>query len=128
MHGTTFPMRNTFPPAEQLANNTPDCATAHECESVATVGSNEMIGFGDGVLDADRHRFLACGEVAEATDFLLLVQPVGGHLHSPHGHHVVVHLLKFGFGCLKGVRRRVELVGLKGFIREFDLEGFVVLL
>jgi hypothetical protein len=84
--------------------------------------------------------------MAETPDLLLLVQTIGGHLHTskrplapktslpipvyivPHGDHVVVHLLELLLGGLEGVRGRVELVGLETLIGETDSERLVLLL
>ena len=46
----------------------------------------------------------------------------------PYGDHVVVHLFELLLGDVHCVRRRVELVRLKGLVGEADLERLVVLL
>jgi hypothetical protein len=88
--------------------------------------------------------------MAETPDLLLLVQTVGGHLHTsinqklsnqrcsvfqratkgsvPDRDHVVVHLLELLLGGLQSVWGRVELVGLEALVRETDGEWLVILL
>lgn len=49
---------------------------------MTAVGGDEVVLLCDAVLDADGDGFLSCGEMAEASDLLFLVQAVGGHFHS----------------------------------------------
>jgi hypothetical protein len=49
---------------------------------VAAVGRDDIVRFGDSVLDACGDGFLAGRQVAEAADLLLFVQSVGGHFHA----------------------------------------------
>jgi hypothetical protein len=57
----------------------------------------------------------------------LRVSPACG-VSLPYGNHVVVHLLQLFLGDIERVRRRVELVCLKGLVGQTNLEGLVVVL
>jgi hypothetical protein len=59
VHGTTLAVRDTLAAAEKLTNDGLDGATAHHGETVATVGSDNLVHAGDGVLDTDRNGFLS---------------------------------------------------------------------
>jgi hypothetical protein len=85
VHGTALSVGDTLPPAEQLADDALDGAAAHHGEAVAAVGGDEVVGALDGVLNTDGDGLLAGGQMAETADLLLLVQPVGGHLHAAAG-------------------------------------------
>lgn len=82
VHRTALAVRNTLAATEQLADDGTDAAAAHVCEAVAAVGGDEVVCLFDGVFDADCDGFLTGGEMAETSDFLFLVQAVGGHFHS----------------------------------------------
>lgn len=152
MHGTTLSVGNTFTSSEQFADDGSYSATAHQGETVASVGGDDVVELGDGVFDTNGNCLLSSRQVAETTDLLLLVQAVGGHFHLPaglsancitsqkqppvfqsgvsvivpDGDHVVVHLLQLLLGYLDGVRRGVQLVGLEALITEGDLERLVL--
>ena len=149
MHGTTLAVRDTLAAAQQLTNDRLDGTTAHQGETVATVGGDDLVGAVDSVLDTDGNGFLASRQVTETPDLLLLVQAVRGHLHTsahetrseetrgktasrrgaiPDRDHVVVHLLQLILGGLQGVWGRVELVGLEALVGETDGERLVILL
>lgn len=49
---------------------------------MTSVGGDDGIFFGEGVFDASGDGFLAGGEMAETSDFLFLVESIGGHFHS----------------------------------------------
>jgi hypothetical protein len=95
---------------------------------VATVGGNDRVLLGDTVLDTNSDGLLTGRQMAETTNLLLLVQSVGGHFHTAHGDHVVVHLLQLLLCGVEGERGRVELVGLEALFGELDLKVLVVLL
>merc|ERR1712072_505455 len=126
VHGATLAVGDTPSPTEQLTNDGSHGTASHHGEAVASVGGDEVVRLLDGVLDAGGDGLLTRGQMAEPSDLLLLVQPVGGHLHPAHGHHVVVHLLQLLLARLERVRRRVQLVGLEGFVGEPDSEGLVI--
>jgi hypothetical protein len=146
VHGATLAVRDTLAAAEELTNDGLDGTTAHHSETVATVSSNDLVHAGNGVLDSDSDGFLTSRQMAETPDLLLLVQTIGGHLHTsreplapksspsmslgivPHRDHVVVHLLELLLGGLEGVGRRVQLVGLEALIGKTDSERLVILL
>lgn len=149
VHGTTLAVRDTLTTTEKLTNDGLDGTTTHHSETVATVGGNNLVHTGDGVLNSDSDGFLSGREMTETPDLLLLVQTIGGHLHTsakeqavsqqlvqtsaivlivPHGDHVVVHLLELLLGGLKSVRGWVELVGLEALIGETDSEELLILL
>ena len=85
VHGSTLAVGDTLSPAKQLTNDGLDASSAHQGEAVAAVGGDEMVRTLDGMLDSDGDSLLARGQVAEAADLLLLVEPVGGHLHASAG-------------------------------------------
>ena len=83
--------------------------------------------------------------MAETPNLLLLVQPIGSHLHLsrydinskfhetlarqaniPDDHHVGVHLLKLLLGDVNAVRRRVQLIRLEALIAQVDREGLII--
>lgn len=82
VHGATLSVGDTLPPAKQLTDDALDGSSAHQGEAVAAVGGDEVVGTLDGVLDTDGNGLLTDGQMAETADLLLLVQPVGGHLHA----------------------------------------------
>ena len=82
VHGPALSVGNALSPAKQFANDGLDASPTHEGEAVATVGGDEMVFALDCVLNADRDGFLSGRQVAEAANLLLLIQPVGSHLHA----------------------------------------------
>ena len=70
------------PATEKLTNDGLDGSTAHHGETVATVGSDDLVLLGDSVLNTASNSLLASRQMAETTDLLLLVQAVGSHLHA----------------------------------------------
>jgi hypothetical protein len=150
VHGTTLSVRDTLAAAEKLTNDGLDGTTTHHSETVATVSGNNLVHAGDGVLNSDSDGFLSGRQMAETPDLLLLVQTIGGHLHTsakrtssqstassktsaillivPHRDHVVVHLLELLLGGLESVRGWVELVSLEALIGETDSEQLIILL
>lgn len=146
VHGSTLSICDTLSPSEQFTNDRLHSGSAHQCKTVAPVGSDEMVRTFDGMLNADRNGLLSGGQMAETPNLLLLVEPIGRHLHSsiassvptkryvasrsvvPHSYHVVVHLFKLFLGNVHRVRRRIELVCLESLIGKTDLEGLVILL
>ena len=88
VHRAALAVRDTLPAAEQLADDGLDRAATHQSEAVAAVRGDDGVVLGDGVLDPSRDGFLAGRQVAEATDFLFFVEPVGGHFHSSESHEV----------------------------------------
>ena len=83
VHGTALAVGNALAAAEELADDGRDGGAAHVGEAVAAVGRDEVVILRDRVLDADGDGLLPGRQMAEAPDLLLLVQPVGGHLHLP---------------------------------------------
>lgn len=81
VHRSTFAVSDTLASAEQFANDGPNSAASHQRKTVASVRGDDIVIFGDSVLDADCDGLLTGGKVAETSDLLLLVQPIGGHLH-----------------------------------------------
>lgn len=82
MHGTTLAVGNTITAAEQLTDDRLDGATAHHREAVAAVSSDKLVLAVDSVLDTNSDSFLTSRQMTETPDFLLLVQTIGGHLHT----------------------------------------------
>lgn len=60
--------------------------------------------------------------MAEATDKLGLVEGIGGHLHSPHGGHLGVHLEEHVLGDLNLERRHLAVVSMEGLFMELQVE------
>ena len=83
VHGTTLAVGNTLAATEKLTNDGANGATTHHGETVATVGSDNIVLLGDGVLDTNGDSLLTGGQMAETANLLLLVQPIGSHLHLP---------------------------------------------
>lgn len=81
VHGTTLAVCDALAATEQLANDGADGGAAHQGVAVASVGGDDIVFLADGMLDANGDGLLAGGKMAETSDLLLLVQPVGGHLH-----------------------------------------------
>lgn len=73
VHGSSLSVRDTLTTAEKLADDGLDGSTAHQSESVTSVGGDDVVFLGDGVLDSDGYGFLSGGQMAEATDLLFLV-------------------------------------------------------
>ena len=146
VHGPALAVGNAFSPSEQLANDGLDGSAAHQGEAVAAVGGDDGVFLGDGVLDARGYGLLACGQMAETSDLLLLVEPVGGHFHTsvgdcqsrtmhkcnafpvPYSNHVVVHPLELLLCGVESVWRRVKLVGFEALVGELDFERLVIFL
>ena len=63
---------------------------------MTSIGGNDMVFFGDSVLNACCYSFLAGGKMAEASNFLLFVESVCGHLH-PSRRSVDQYLLSVEF-------------------------------
>ena len=82
VHGTTLAVGDTLATAEKLTNDGLDGSTAHHGETVAAVGSDDLVLLGDSVLNTASNSLLASRQMAETTDLLLLVQAVGSHLHA----------------------------------------------
>ena len=82
VHGTTLSVGDTLPPAEQFTNDRLNGSSAHQSEAVAAVGCDEVVSTLDSMLDTDSDSLLTSGEMAETTNLLLLVEPIGGHLHA----------------------------------------------
>jgi hypothetical protein len=85
VHGATLAVGNTLTSTKQLANDGSNGTTAHQGEAVASVRGDDVVSFGDGVFDTDGDGLLPSRQVAETTDFLLLVQTVGSHFHLSAG-------------------------------------------
>ena len=98
VHGAALSVGDTLPPAEQLTDDALDGAAAHHGEAVAAVGGDEVVGALNGVLDTDGDGLLADGKMAETADLLLLVEPVGGHLHA-----AVSYVSKSSVASIRGV-------------------------
>lgn len=146
VHGAALSVGDTLTAAEKLADNGSDRAATHHGETVASVGSDDVVLLGDGMLDTNSNGLLTGRQVAETADLLLLVQAIGSHLHLserllvlstaggsggascciPDGDHLVVHLLQLLLGHLNRVGRRVQLVGLEALVAEGDLEGLII--
>lgn len=146
VHRTALSVGDTLTAAEKLADDGSDGAATHHGETVASVGGDDVVLLGDGMLDTDSNGLLAGRQVAETADLLLLVQAIGSHLHLserllvlstaggsegascciPDGDHLVVHLLQLLLGHLNRVRRRVQLVGLEALVAEGNLEGLII--
>jgi len=73
VHGATLSVGDTLSAAEKLAEDGANGRASHVGETVATVGGNHGVLFGDGILDTDGHGLLASGQVAETPNLLLLV-------------------------------------------------------
>ena len=82
VHGTTLAVCDTLATAEKLTNDGLDGGAAHHGETVAAVGSDDLVLLGDSVLNTASNSLLASRQMAETTDLLLLVQAVGSHLHA----------------------------------------------
>ena len=149
VHRTTLAVRDTLTAAEKLTDDGLDGTTTHHGKTVTTVSGNNFVHASDGVLNSDSDSFLSDRQMAETPDLLLLVQTIGGHLHTsakeqavsqrlaqtthlmlivPHRDHVVVHLLELLLGGLESVRGWVELISLEALIGETDSEQLVILL
>lgn len=83
VHGATFSIGNAVSASKELANYRLNGAAPHEGEAVTSIGCNNGVFFGDGVLNARCNGFLTGGEMAEASDLLLFIQSVCAHFHSP---------------------------------------------
>jgi len=83
VHRSSFAVRNAFSPSEKFADDGSDGAASHQSEAVTSVGRDDVVFFGDGVLDACCYCFLAGGQMAETADLLLFVESVCCHFHSP---------------------------------------------
>ncbi len=105
VHRSSFAVSNAFSPSEQLANDGLDGASAHESEAVTSVGGDDVVFFGNGVLDAGCYRFLAGGQMAETSDLLLFVESICCHLHSP-----VVSALELVRPVSRGVSYRMVTI------------------
>jgi hypothetical protein len=73
MHRATFSVGDTLSSTKQFTNDGFDCATTHEGETVTSIGRDDCVVSSDGMLDTDCDGFLASRQMAETTDFLLLV-------------------------------------------------------
>ncbi|EEQ38862.1 hypothetical protein CLUG_02988 [Clavispora lusitaniae ATCC 42720] len=114
VHGTTLTVRNTRSLTHQLTQDTLDRGTSHVGETVTSVGSDDSVGWGNGIFNTNSDGFSTHRQVTETSNFLGLVQSVGGHLHSSDDNHVLVHLQQgFLFG-LEGQFRSIDVVCLKG--------------
>jgi len=82
MHGSTLSIRDSVTTTKQLANDGCNGSTTHESKSVAAVCGDDVVFFGEGVFDSDGDCFLAGGEMAEPSNFLLFVESVCGHFHT----------------------------------------------
>lgn len=91
VHRTTLAVGNTLAAAEKLTNDGLDGSTAHHGETVATVGSDDLVLLGDTVLDTASDGLLTGGQMAETTDLLLLVKTVGGHFHAAAKQNTLAH-------------------------------------
>ena len=85
VHGAALAVGDALAAAQELADDLLDAGAAHQGVAVAAVGRDDVVLFGDCVLNARRDGFLARGEMAEAPDLLLLVESVGGHFHAAGG-------------------------------------------
>lgn len=81
VHGTTLTVGDTLTATEKLTNDGANGTTTHHGETVATVGGDDVVLGGDGMLDTSGNGLLTGRQVAETTDLLLLVQAIGGHFH-----------------------------------------------
>lgn len=81
VHRSTLAVGDTLASTEQFANDGSDSASSHQRKTVASVRGDDIVIFGDSMLDTDCNGFLTGGKVAETSDLLLFVQPIGGHLH-----------------------------------------------
>ena len=93
VHGTTLAVGNTLAAAEKLTNDGLDGSTAHHGETVAAVGSDDLVLLGDGMLNTASNSLLTGGQMAETTDLLLLVKTVGGHFHAAAKQDTLVYVL-----------------------------------
>ena len=148
VHGTTLAVCNTLSSTQKFSNDGPHGTTTHHGETVTSVGGDQVVLLGNGVLDSDSDGFLTSRQVTETSDLLLLVQSVCGHLHSslrvlafalsvfalstrghiPDCYHIVVHLLQLGLGGVEGVGWGIEVVRFEALVGELDLERLVILL
>lgn len=143
VHGTALAVGNTLTSAKKLANDGLDSSTTHQCETVASVGSDNVVLLGNGMFNTNSDGFLSSRQVAETSNLLLLVQTIGRHLHLsimllasarrefievsvPNGNHIVVHLLELLLGHLQGVRGGIKLVGLEALIGESNGKGLIL--
>jgi hypothetical protein len=85
VHGTTLTVGDTLTTAEQLSNDGSDRGATHQSVAVASVGSDDIVLLGDGMLNTNGNSLLSGGQMAETTDLLLLVQTIGRHLHLSAG-------------------------------------------
>lgn len=81
VHGSALSVRDPVLAAEKLGDDALDGRTAEVGEAVAPVGGDDGVLLRDGMLNTSGNGLLPGGEMAETTDLLLLVEPVGGHLH-----------------------------------------------
>jgi hypothetical protein len=49
---------------------------------MAAVSRDQFVLSGNSVLDTNRNSLLACGQMAEASDFLFFVETIGRHFHA----------------------------------------------
>jgi len=82
VHRATLAVGDTLATAQQLTDDRLDGTAAHQSETVATVGGNNLVLAGDSMLNTDSDGFLTGRQMAETTDLLLFIQAVGGHLHA----------------------------------------------
>lgn len=82
VHGATLSVCDTLSPSEQFTDDGLDSGSAHQGETVAAVGGDDMVGAFDGVFNSDSDSFLTSRQVAETANLLFFVEPVGGHFHA----------------------------------------------
>lgn len=142
VHGTTLAVGHARLAAKQLTDDALDRAATEDGEGVTTVRSDDFVIRRDSCLETDRNRllqsvhtrlqrcekrieattYLSNRQVAEATDELLLVQRVGGHLHAAHGLHGLVHVKQLILGGLDLQAGRVGEMATEGVFMQLDGE------
>jgi hypothetical protein len=96
----------------ELGENTLNRTTSQDGESVASVRSDDSVISINSSLHTDRDGLLTNSQVTESSDQLLLVQGIGGLLHSPHGDLTLVQ---------HGTTRRVSSYHLSVQLNELVL-------
>lgn len=105
VHRSSFAVRDAFSPSEKFADDGSDGAASHQSEAVTSVGRDDVVFFGDGVLDACCYCFLAGGQMAETADLLLLVESVCCHFHPS-----IVTVSELVLNVSPGVSYRMETI------------------
>lgn len=81
VHGTALSVGDTLTSTKKLTNDGSHGATTHQGEAVASVGGDDIVLLGDGMLDTNSNGLLSGRQVTETSNLLLLVQTIGRHLH-----------------------------------------------